>query len=296
MAEVSFTIRNFNVAKIRLDPTDVQGRDIAGQPVLCLPLKLQLLPAVGPQQQQTAGQYVLLRLAGNVLSHPIGVFGSFEAGPIAEVSNPSVFDRHHEVVVALDRARVKRFEDARAGAEANLRVSFSALVWFPAPESTFERMQASSELQITVPKSHWAEKVLQPWDLASVKLIEITFPKPEAGENFRAAYSNVEAAEKLCANGQYKQTLAELYSAFEKLAQRRGYGRPDQNFFASLLSDFHPLKKESAKLALDKLCDFLHLGRHEPKESPETFQICRSDARFALLMAHAVFEYITPKG
>jgi len=294
MGEASFRIKNFEVLTVRLDPTDVRGRDVAGQPVLRLPLKLQLLPA-GPQQG-TAAEYVLLRLAGSVFSNPIGEFAKFEAGPLAELSNASVYERQHEVVVPLDRVRVRRFEDARGGANANLRISFSALVWFPAPQSTFAAIQASSELQVLVPKSHWVDQVLQPWGLESVKLVEITFPKSEAGENFRAAYSHVQTAERHFASGLSKETLAELYSGFEKLAQSHGYAKPDQSFFASLLSDFHPAKKDATKLALDKLCDFLHLGRHEPKESPNTFQISRSDARFALVMAYAVFEYIAPKG
>jgi len=293
MAEVFFSIKNFNVLKVRLDPTDVQGRNMAGQPVLRLPLKLQVLPA-GPQPQ-TEAQYVLLRLAGSVSSNPIGEFAGFEAGPLAEVSNPSAYDRYFEVLVPLDRVRVKRFEDARAGANANLSIVFSALVWIPAPQSTFDAIRATSPLQIVVPKSHWADQVLEPWGLESVKLVEIGFPTSEAGENFRAAYSHVQTAERHFADGLNKQTLGELYSAFEKLAKSRGYEKPDQSFFASLLSDLHPVKKEKAKLALDNLCDFFHLGRHEPKESPSTFEISRSDARFALAMAYAVFEYITPK-
>ncbi len=293
MAEASFSIRSFNVLKVRLDPTDVQGRDVGGLPVLSFPLKLQLLPA-GPEQ--TGLQYVLLRLAGSVSGHPIGEFASFDAGPLAEASHPSAFERHCEVSVPLDRVRVKRFEDARAGSNAGLTLSFSGLVWLSAPQSTFERIHASSQLQIDVPKSHWAERVLHPWGLDSVKLVELTFPKSEAGENFRAAYSHVETAEKHFANGEYKQVLVELHSAFEGLARELGFSNPDQQFFAHMLAEFHPEKKEKTKLALDYLCGFLHLGRHQPKTSPETFQISRSDARFGLVMAHSVFEYITPKG
>jgi len=300
MAEIYFTIKNFNVLKVRLDPTEVRGKDVAGRPALCLPLKLQVLPTSGPQQQpgqQRADMhYVLLRLAGTLSSNPIGEFVTFEVRPLAEHSNPSPHERYQELTVALDRVRVKRFEDARGGADAHLRLSFSGLVWFPPPQSTFEAIGPNSELEVKVPKSHWVEQVVQPWGLESVKLVEITFPKSEAGENFRAAYSHVEAAERHFANGLNKQTLAELYSAFEKLAQSHEFNKPDQSFFVCLLSDSHPAKKEAAKVALDKLCDFLHLGRHEPKESPDTFQISRSDARFALVMAHAVFEYITPKG
>ena len=149
---------------------------------------------------------------------------------------------------------------------------------------------------MVIPRSHWVDEVVSPWGLSSVKVIEVAFPAGTVGENYRAAYQMVEASERFFANGQYKQALAELYSAFEGLAKSQGYGKPDQQYFATLLADYHSVKKERLKLALDNLCDFFQLGRHEPKDSPETFVILRRDARFALTMAHAVFEYITAVG
>ena len=139
------------------------------------------------------------------------------------------------------------------------------------------------------------DEVVSRWGLSDVRIVEIALPKSEAGGNFRAAYSHVDAAEKLFANGQYKQVLAELYSAFEALAKSMDLPRPDQQFFADLLAELHPAKKDSAKRALDNFCDFLHLGRHEANQAPEAFAISRGDARFALIMSEGVLEYITPK-
>ncbi|MGH9711761.1 MAG: hypothetical protein ACRD5M_00470 [Candidatus Acidiferrales bacterium] len=144
-----------------------------------------------------------------------------------------------------------------------------------------------------MPRSQWVDKVLSAWNLSKIKVVEINFPGNTAGENFRASYTKIEAAEKLFANGQWKQTLGELYSAFEALAKASGFAKPDQQFFAGVLSELHPVKKEIFKQALDAFCDLLHLGRHEPKEAAETFAVSPRDARFALIMAHAIFEYIT---
>jgi hypothetical protein len=197
------------------------------------------------------------------------------------------------VDVQLDRVRIRQFEDARAGTDAHLVLYFSGLVWYA---QKFQTVQCDSSLEVAVPRSHWADRVLPLWGLSDVRVVEITFPKSETGENFRAAHLRVEAAEKLFANAQYKQALAELYSSFEGLANSMGFAKPDQQFFAGLLGELHPAKKAKAKLALDYLCEFLQLGRHEVKEAPESFAISRSDARFALIMSQAVLEYITPKG
>ncbi|MGH9864920.1 MAG: hypothetical protein ACRD4H_05830 [Candidatus Acidiferrales bacterium] len=166
-------------------------------------------------------------------------------------------------------------------------------MWYPTQQK-FE-VVSGGPLQVQVPKSHWAERIVSAWNLSNIKIVEIEFPKGSEGENFRSAYAKVEAAESLFVNGQWKQTLGELYSAFEALAKTLGFAKPDQQFFAGVLSEMHQAKKEKFKLALDAFCDLLHLGRHEPKEAAETFAVSPSDARFALIMSRAIFEYITPR-
>ena len=289
MSEVWLTTGGRNAITVRLESNNVSGRSLAGLPALFFPIELQLLPG----GERGDAPYTLLRLAGTLQIQTLGEFASFDAGPMAEPSSPQPYFRQKQITVALDRERIKRFEDARAGNNANIQLSFSCLLWH-STQQKFEFVWGGP-LQIEVPKSHWAERVLTFWNLSNIKVVEIHFPKSEAGENFRTAYSKIEVAEKACANGQWKQTLGELYSAFESLAKTLNFAKPDQQFFAELLSDLHPAKKEKFKLALDGFCDVLHLGRHEPKEGAETFAVSRSDARFALIMAQAIFEYITPE-
>lgn len=289
MSEIWLTAGGRNVVTVRLEPNSLQGRDMAGLPALYLPLEVQLLP--GGEKGDVP--YTLVRLAGTLQNQPLSEFARFEMSPLAELPNSAPFFRQEQAIVELDRLRVRRFEDARAGNDAHFQIMFSCLIWYPAQQK-FEVVRGGP-LEAHVPKSHWVERVVSVWNLSSIKVVEIEFPKNAAGENFRAAYVKVEAAERLYANGQWKQTLGELYSAFEALAKALGCAKPDQQCFAALLSELHPVKKEKFKLALDSFCDLLHLGRHEPNEAAETFNVSRSDARFALLMAHAIFEYITPK-
>ena len=109
----------------------------------------------------------------------------------------------------------------------------------------------------------------------------------------------MESAEKLFANGLWKQTLAELYSAFEDLAKNSRYSKPDQQFFASLLAESHPVKKEKAKLALDYLCSFFNWdGTSQAMDLHLAicpFVLPPRDARLGLTLAHAIFEYLTPE-
>lgn len=301
MAEVSFNIRNFNVLKIRLDPTDVHGQNSAGQPFLNLPLKLQLLPAVGPQQQYQpppTALYNLVRLAGTVSSHRVGELAGFELGPLADPANPMPIERNHVARIALDRTRIRGYEDSRAGSDAELLLSFSALVWFPALPSSLEVVRAD-QLRIVVPKSHWAERVVEPWGLESIKVVEIRFPSSAAGDTFRTSYERIEGAERSFANGLYKQVLTELRQSFEALALGLGYEGRMKECFESLFAGLHPDKKQKALSALTSIYRFMHLGPHEQNSQPDSNGqpvITRQDARFLLTLAHAVFEYITPQG
>lgn len=295
MSEISLEVGGRQVITIRLDANSLQGRDMGGQPALHVPLQLQLLPA----GQNADVQYTLVRLAGKVLSPPFGEFASFETDPLALVPNPTPFYRHQEALVLLDRHRIKRFEDARAGKDAQLQIMFSCLLWYPVQQK-FEATPSGRFLELTVPRSQWADRVISPWRISNTKVVEIEFPSSLTGETFRAAYARVEEAERLFANGLYKQVLTTLRLAFEALALGLGFEGQDRvkRCFESLFASAHPEKKEKAREALTGIYRFLHLGPHEQANNAEESTqpvIAREEARFALTLAYAIFEYITPK-
>ncbi len=292
MSEVSFVIANQQVATVRLDPNSLQGRDMAGVPVLYMPFKLQLLP--GGQKRDV--QYTLLRLAGTLQNQPLGEFARFEVAPLASVPSTTPFERHQEAFVALDRRQIKRFEDARAGNDAYFQIMPACLVWYPVKQE-FEVARSSGYLEVQVPKSHWVERVISVWNLSNIKVVEIQFPEGTAGENFRASYARVEEAERLFANGQYKQVLTTLRLSFEALANNLGFGGRVKECFESLFASSHPDKREKARDALTGIYRFLHLGPHEQANHPDSSAqpaVTRQDARFALTLAYAIFEYVTP--
>jgi hypothetical protein len=242
--------------------------------------------------------YTFLRLAGTLQNQPLGVFAGFEIGPIAADPNPEPFFRQVDATVELDRIQVKRFEDARAGNDAYFQITFSSLVWYPR-EFRFDAPPSSGLIDVRVPKSYWIENVLSRWNLSDIKLVEIHFPKGATGENFRASYARLEEAEKLFASGHYKQVLSNLRLSFEGLANSFGFGAPGKDFFESLFASAHPEKQEKLRDALTGIYRLLHLGPHEQLASggsvPEPV-ITRQDARFALIVVHAIYEYITLEG
>lgn len=289
MAETHLQIRNCGVLTARIDPTNVRGDGSPHRPVLCLPLELQVLPA------QTI-EYTLIRLTGILKMKGVETLAEFDVGPLAQHSDSRACFRPVNLEVPLNPHTVRKFEEERSGADAFLPLSFRGLVWFP-KETKFDTVWSQGDLPLTVPRSTWVDRVLPKWGLSSVKLVEITFPASSVGDSFRAPYARVEEAERLFANGQYKQVLIVLRLSFEALAIGLGFENRVKDCFDSLFADSHPQKREKAREALTGLYKFLHLGPHEQSAQPDIGGqpvILRRDARFALTMAHAVFEYITP--
>lgn len=295
MSEVLLSVGDRNAITVRLEANNVQGRDMAGQPTLYLPLQLQLLPG----GQQKDAQYQLVRLAGKLQCQPFGEIASFDVGPIALVPNPEPFFRQQEAFVAFTRQQVNRLEEARSGKDAYFQIMLTGTVWYQAQQRFDITRTSSGFLELSVPRSQWIDKVLSAWNLSHTRIIEIKFPISDAGENFRNSYNRVEEAERFYASAQYKQVLTTLRLAFEGLAKTFGFPSAGKDFFDSLLASAHPDKREKATNAITNAYRFLHLGPHEQVNDPNSNAqptITRQDARFALTLTHAIFEYITPDG
>jgi hypothetical protein len=294
MSEISLTVGSRNLITIRIEPNNVQGRDMAGRPALYLPLQIELHG--GGQQGEVS--YTLIGLTGKLLSVLSREFATFDVGLLAEVPSQNPFFRQQEALVPLDLRQIKQFEDARAGNDARFNIMVSGLLWFPSQQK-FEVSRSTQQLDIIVPRSQWIDRVISPWNLNSLKVVEIEFPKSAVGDNFRTSYTRVEEAERLFASGQYKQVLTTLRLSFEALANSLGFERPNKDCFDSLFSFFHPDKREKARDALMGIYKFLHLGPHEPGNHADPNSesvVTRWDARFALTLAYAIFEYIAPRG
>jgi hypothetical protein len=291
MAEISLNAAEVGVISVRLEPDGVLGRDIAGQPALYLPLKFQLLPVTS----KVGGEfpYTLVRVTGKLQNPTLQEFGSFDLGCIALYPNPTPFYRQQEVTVLLDRHRVRKFEDAIGASNAYFQLAISALLWYQKKQE-FALTTPTQTLDVQVPKSHWIENVISVWNLSNVKLVEIKFAGG-AGENFCKSYAHVREAEKLFADGQYKQTLTSLRLSLEGLAKSFGFDSPGEQLFGSLFASCHSEKIKKGGEALKGLYGFLHLGPHAlAAQGSHELTITRQDARFALTMAYAVLEYLTP--
>jgi hypothetical protein len=285
MAEDCFAVYGRSVLRVRLEPTEIFGTGSSVFPALTLQLKLQLLPT---QIQSSLVNYTLVRLAGKLhFANDNTHLASFEAPPLAETSDANSREHHLQVDVPLDIRQIKRIEELRDGKDLILRLILSGLVALQG-SGEFVRLQEIA-LQLQVPRSYWIDRALNPWKISDLRLLEINAPTNRQKE-IVSAQQKLTKAEQFYRTGDYPQVLTELRNAFDAMLES-----PQQSPKATLekmLVNAHPKVREQLQKTFLSFRDLLHLGPHEPSSTPEVpVPISRHDARFALVTAHAIFEY-----
>lgn len=195
----------------------------------------------------------------------------------------------------LDLKRIERIEQIRRGKDISFTLTVNGIALIGNTQQSFYRnivnISSIDAIRINIPQSDWVGKILPRWDYGQVKLVEIYFPETYEHEVLKKSYQHIERAISHFNNGNDRETLAFIYFAFEAIAKSFGCESPDQNFFSKFLENIENDKKEKLKLLLDKFCNYLHLGRHEPNKPLASIE--RRDSEFALTMAQLIYSYLS---
>jgi hypothetical protein len=285
MSEVSFNVKGNGVGRVRLDPTDITGMGSLANPQLVLPLKFQLQPF-----GQTA--YTLLRVSAKIyVGNEVHPVVTAEHPPIAEDSMPHAYERPVNLSVSLTMQQIKHIEDLRNGNNLLLRITLSGLVLLKQPNE-FERLQ-DMNLQVTIPRSHWIDTALKSWGVSDVRLLEIRFPG-DSHKEMLTARERLGRAEELYRIGDYPHVLTELRNAFDAIAQAYSQKGVGKDAWEQILTHTHMDVRGKLLGSFSAFRDFLHLGPHQPMPTAHApVPISRQDARYALIVAHSIFEYFS---
>jgi hypothetical protein len=285
MSETSFTVKGNGVGRVRLEPTTIIGMGSPANPQLVLPLKFQLLPF-----GQT--NYTLLSVSAKIFvgseNQPVA---TVEHLPIAEESLPNPFDRTVNLSAPLTLTQIKHIEDIRDGKNLLLKITLSGLVVLK-QSNEFEKLQ-DMVLEVSIPYSHWIETSLKAWRVSDLRVLEIKFPG-DSRKEMATARARLERAEALYRIGDYPHVLAQLRSAFDAMAEAYSEKGVSKEAWEEILGYTHADVRNKLRDTFATFRKFLNLGPHEPLPTPETLTpISRQDARFALVVAHAIFEYFS---
>jgi hypothetical protein len=285
MSEATFSVKNNGVGKVRLESTDIIGIGSPANPQLLLGIKFQLHPL-------GQNSYTLLRVHGKIFvgneNHPVA---TAEHPPFTEESYQNIYDRTVQLSVPLTLTQIKHIEDVRSGNDLRLKLILSGLVALK-QLNEFERLQ-DMNLDISVPRSHWIDMVLKQWGVSDLRLLEIKFPGASHKE-MATARQRLAQAEEFYRVGNYPQVLTELRNAFDAIAQEYSQKGVGKDAWEEILAHAHAGVRERLLEMLASFRKLLHLGPHQPLPTSQTpTPISRQDARFALIVAHAVFEYFS---
>lgn len=285
MSETSFSVKGNGVGRVRVEPTEITGMGSPANPQLVLGLKFQLLP-----HPQTP--YTLLRVNAKIFvgneNHPVA---AAECPPITEDSYPNVYDRPINLSVPLTLTQIKHIEDIRSGNDLLLRIILSGLVNLK-QANEFERLQ-DMMLQVSVPRSHWIDTALKAWGVSDLRVLEIKLPGASRKEMVTAR-ERLEQAEALYRVGDYPHVLTQLRNAFDAIAQAYSAKGTGKDVWEQILTHTHGGVRDKLLNSFIAFREVLHLGPHQPMPTAQVpTPISRQDARFALVVAHAIFEYFS---
>jgi hypothetical protein len=156
----------------------------------------------------------------------------------------------------------------------------------PEPSPWHEVTVWPIQAELTVPRSDWIARVVQPLGLDQYVFLEITIPPvPERGR-WEQALAHLAEAEQHYREGNDPEVLQRCYAAFEALD-----GAPKAIFDA--LPDID--KRDQLNAALRAAKEYMHSGRHVSKagELEGTYPVDHRDAAFALGQAKLWLSYIS---
>ena len=149
-----------------------------------------------------------------------------------------------------------------------------------------------SAIDLTVPRSHWIDHVLNIWGISDLQLLEVRMPS--SNQEFATTRERLAKAEQLYRVGDYPHVLTSLRLAFEAFAAVYGASRTDKNLFDKILVGAHPEVREKLRDSFDYIYRLLNVGPHEPAPTVnQQLPIGRNEARYALVTAYALFDYFS---
>jgi hypothetical protein len=287
-AETFFTIKNCGAIVAKLEPTSVFGEG-----TIFHNLVLQLSLRLSPISLETPLHYTLLRVAGKLsLANTNDTVAALDSEPMAMQSGPQAYDQRLDLKAPLTLGQIKRIEELRDGKNPCFRITLTALVMLHTTPRDFERA-SDAQLYVTVPRSHWIDQVLNIWNVSDLRLLEISAPR-DGRKEIVLAQERLAQAENFYRTADYPQVLTELRSAFTAIAECYSCKQADQNAFGKMLVNTHPAMRERLRQSFGYFCAVLNTGPHEPPPTPEVpMPVSRQDARVALVVAHAIFEYFS---
>jgi len=206
-------------------------------------------------------------------------------------------ERPCELVWNYERKQIQSIEDSRKG-DALFEIKGSLLVASDYGSGTNVKREVAWDvpwsrnaypIRLTIPQSDWV-KLLDEMKFTHIWLYE--FPAPEFHAAFARSAEHWKEAWDHHRKNEPESALMACFKAFECLGfELHGSTTVSrQQVFSSILASEPHLKQEAFVAILEKLQDFMHLGRHAKGQASE---IHGDDSEMILLCAASLLGYLS---
>jgi hypothetical protein len=229
MHKADFSISGWATASgISLDVDGIRGEGGPEFPHLIVPLEFTLRPS---EDRGKIRAFSLLWLQCHLYVNDVRIGIGF-SGPIAEYSWPPLSACSVGIEVPLDPYRLEKIEERRRD-NVNCRLAGSGLVAEhpPVPKAGPNEQQEYRKdvanftrgtfyINFTVPRSHWADKILPSLGYGKVELIEIPIPEKIIPDIFKNALDQLIQGRNYFLQGDYDKAVEHCRNALEPLRNK----------------------------------------------------------------------------
>lgn len=316
MAETMFSppsMPNFS-GMLHMDLERISGRGGPIYPQLNVLLRVSLESAELAFRRNTAPQtpedllqdYSLHQIYGTLFfsSQGSGVteLTKFQSLPISHLSrtNPKV---DISLDIPLDLYRLHLLEELRVG-DVSLQFTFQfhLIKYYQAPRKqthlVIEQFETSwiNQFIVTVPQSHWIDKVLPGLGYGKISLVEVPIPEKAIGETIVKAVEEFQVAQHSLLQGDYNKALGHCRNALEIFSNARKYeGDKERPSFADKIDYLLMVLPSTPTGArgdnLRRLLKDLY-GLTSMPEHPSPPHFTRDDADMTIHITIAVLSYL----
>jgi hypothetical protein len=215
--ETTLGFAGWLMAKIRVDPTEVNGTGGPDYPRLVIPLKLDLNPLRDDKQR-----YIILSAQCSLILSEGGV----KIADAVVGFDPHMFTFQGDTCIynlefPLDHYRISRIEDKRKG-DLGLTLDARFLIALYGAGQQFDRFLTEFQnppvrLPLMVPQSHWVGKVLPSLGYGKVKVLELPTASDVVGEGSEKSLEELEHAQEYLSKGDYDKTVEHCRNAIDPI-------------------------------------------------------------------------------
>ncbi len=294
----NLTYQSYYIGDLRIDGTRIYGRNGPEFPEIIINAELDLSPYESSGETLGASSdereqfpYTVTDLTGELRlkTEPSSRSQTRSLCGLQSDFNPRHVDRQREYTPKLTGRltphHVSELEKHRRSENLHLQVSCALTLYFEHPPSESERFgRVQEDIDVTIPRSHWIDKVYPDLGGREVFVIEI----PKGNQSIEAAWAKIEDAKEAYQNWNKEGASIACRGAADEIdrAMKEHLDQESCTYKQRWYRAFEGVKSQASLAG--------HLGRIRDKatcERPEELRVGQADLECLIIRTQSLLKY-----